>query len=142
MTGSAFKTALLAMSLLLSGAIAGHSGNMISGGLPSLNPPGILTMGGVTGGYKTDPGARKCYGSTLCKDSGNYYSEEGILHYKNGDPLVQHNTTRKNGSAIGDSAQNKTRHQQWCSGQYRSYRASDNSYQPYNGARRSCTSPY
>lgn len=33
-------------------------------------------------------------------------------------------------------------HIQWCYGQYRSYRASDNTFQPYNGPRQQCYSPY
>lgn len=33
-------------------------------------------------------------------------------------------------------------HIDWCSARYRSYRASDNTFQPYNGPRRQCTSPY
>ncbi|WP_299816902.1 BA14K family protein [uncultured Roseibium sp.] len=33
-------------------------------------------------------------------------------------------------------------HYQWCDQRYRSYRASDNSFQPYNGPRRACVSPY
>lgn len=33
-------------------------------------------------------------------------------------------------------------HVQWCYGHYRSYRASDNTFQPYNGPRRQCHSPY
>ena len=33
-------------------------------------------------------------------------------------------------------------HVEWCYDRYRSYRASDNSFQPYNGARRQCRSPY
>jgi hypothetical protein len=33
-------------------------------------------------------------------------------------------------------------HVQWCHARYRSYRVSDNSYQPYHGARRPCWSPY
>lgn len=34
------------------------------------------------------------------------------------------------------------RHEEWCYDRYRSYRAYDNTYQPYNGRRRSCRSPY
>ena len=34
------------------------------------------------------------------------------------------------------------RHLQWCENQYRSYRASDNTFQPYNGPRQQCVSPY
>lgn len=33
-------------------------------------------------------------------------------------------------------------HVQWCYDRYRSYRAWDNSFQPYNGPRRQCWSPY
>ena len=33
-------------------------------------------------------------------------------------------------------------HVRWCYDRYRSYRASDNTFQPYNGPRRSCRSPY
>jgi hypothetical protein len=33
-------------------------------------------------------------------------------------------------------------HVRWCSDRYRSYRAWDNSYQPYGGPRRQCRSPY
>lgn len=34
------------------------------------------------------------------------------------------------------------RHVEWCYDRYRSYRAYDNTYQPYNGPRRQCYSPY
>lgn len=33
-------------------------------------------------------------------------------------------------------------HVEWCSDRYRSYRAYDNTYQPYYGPRRQCISPY
>ncbi|RUU58413.1 BA14K family protein, partial [Mesorhizobium sp. M2C.T.Ca.TU.009.01.2.1] len=33
-------------------------------------------------------------------------------------------------------------HVQWCYDRYRSYRASDNTFQPYNGPRQQCVSPY
>lgn len=33
-------------------------------------------------------------------------------------------------------------HVAWCYDRWRSYRASDNTYQPYNGPRRQCRSPY
>jgi hypothetical protein len=33
-------------------------------------------------------------------------------------------------------------HYQWCDQRYRSYRAVDNSFQPYHGPRRACVSPY
>lgn len=34
------------------------------------------------------------------------------------------------------------RHVNWCYDRYRSYRASDNTFQPYNGPRQQCYSPY
>jgi len=34
------------------------------------------------------------------------------------------------------------RHVSWCYDRYRSYRASDNTFQPYNGPRQQCYSPY
>lgn len=34
------------------------------------------------------------------------------------------------------------RHTNWCYGRYRSYRAYDNTFQPYNGPRQLCYSPY
>ncbi|MEM9734782.1 MAG: BA14K family protein [Pseudomonadota bacterium] len=33
-------------------------------------------------------------------------------------------------------------HTNWCYSRYRSYRAYDNTYQPYSGRRRACISPY
>lgn len=35
-----------------------------------------------------------------------------------------------------------SRHVEWCYDRYRSYRASDNTYQPNSGPRRQCVSPY
>jgi hypothetical protein len=49
------------------------------------------------------------------------------------------------GSAIAND-QNRVyagnAHIQWCYDHYRSYRASDNTFQPYHGPRRQCRSPY
>ena len=40
------------------------------------------------------------------------------------------------------SARLPVAHYRWCENRYRSYRASDNSFQPYHGPRRACISPY
>ena len=40
------------------------------------------------------------------------------------------------------SAERDELHLDWCYDRYRSYRARDNSYQPYSGPRRQCRSPY
>lgn len=41
-----------------------------------------------------------------------------------------------------DRMGNWDRHVAWCYDRYRSYRESDNTFQPYNGPRRECRSPY
>lgn len=53
------------------------------------------------------------------------------------------------GGAIASQPAPRTRvrdygsaHVDWCYDRYRSYRASDNTFQPYNGPRRQCRSPY
>ncbi|MHA6684205.1 BA14K family protein [Mesorhizobium sp. A556] len=46
------------------------------------------------------------------------------------------------GGVIANQPQRGNAHVQWCYGQYRSYRASDNTFQPYNGPRKQCYSPY
>ncbi|MDQ0348252.1 BA14K family protein [Ancylobacter vacuolatus] len=52
------------------------------------------------------------------------------------------------GGVLGAAANQPTQsysggsnHVQWCASQYRSYRASDNTFQPYNGPRQQCVSP-
>ncbi len=136
------KSALALSFALLSGASAYAGGSQIGGGIPSLNPTRMLIIGGIAGGNRTDPASRNCYGSTLCKESGSYYTEEGVLNYKNGDPLIQRGATSRIGSATSSGTSDNTNHMQWCSNQYRSYRASDNSYQPFAGVRKTCNSPF
>lgn len=46
------------------------------------------------------------------------------------------------GGALSNQRQMSNAHVEWCASQYRSYRTSDNTYQPYNGPRRACVSPY
>lgn len=48
------------------------------------------------------------------------------------------------GGAIAQppAAAPRNAHVEWCYARYRSYRASDNTFQPYNGPRRPCISPY
>ena len=52
------------------------------------------------------------------------------------------------GMAIGGAIANQPgrgysdAHVRWCYQHYRSYRAYDNTFQPYNGPRRQCRSPY
>jgi Ni/Co efflux regulator RcnB len=44
--------------------------------------------------------------------------------------------------AINSERARGNSHEEWCYSRYRSYRAWDNTYQPYNGPRRECYSPY
>lgn len=50
------------------------------------------------------------------------------------------------GAIIGGAATRgpgvSSAHVQWCYDRYRSYRSSDNTFQPYQGPRRQCVSPY
>ncbi|MFZ2101391.1 MAG: BA14K family protein [Oricola sp.] len=46
------------------------------------------------------------------------------------------------GPGIEPTYQLTTQHYRWCENRYRSYRQSDNTFQPYNGPRRQCVSPY
>ncbi len=46
------------------------------------------------------------------------------------------------GNAINNASGSRSAHVQWCYDRYRSYRASDNTFQPYNGPRQQCYSPY
>ncbi len=50
------------------------------------------------------------------------------------------------GGAVADqnarAADRGDAHVQWCYDHYRSYRASDNTFQPYHGPRKPCVSPY
>jgi len=106
--------------------------------LPSLKPSGPLIIGGQAGANRTDPSARNCYGSTLCGESGTYITEHGVLNYKNGDPLQYRRTMQP----PTPGAQPSINHIQWCSNRYRSYRTSDNTYQPLTGPRTGCNSPF
>lgn len=47
------------------------------------------------------------------------------------------------GGMVNQQPQRLSRaHVRWCQDRWRSYRVSDNSYQPLNGPRRACVSPY
>lgn len=42
----------------------------------------------------------------------------------------------------GTATRSSSAHVRWCSDRWRTYRASDNTYQPTSGPRRACASPY
>ncbi|MFA6157322.1 BA14K family protein [Mesorhizobium sp.] len=88
-------------------------------------------------------------------DGGGYWNgHRGYREYhrgyrRHGDywfPLAAFATGALITGAIVNSENNRVSegnsHVQWCYDHYRSYRASDNTFQPNNGPRRECRSPY
>ena len=69
-------------------------------------------------------------------------------NYRQPDPYVDLNIDQPSYSApstprrIDGNPAISGPHVVWCQERYRSYRKSDNTYQPYQGARRPCRSPY
>jgi len=77
---------------------------------------------------------------------GYRYQRPGYRYY-NGwwYPLAAFGVGAAVGSAIAQPTYRggySNAHYQWCEDRYRSYRASDNTFQPYNGPRQQCVSPY
>ncbi|MCO4316177.1 BA14K family protein [Phyllobacterium sp. 21LDTY02-6] len=75
---------------------------------------------------------------------GYRYHRPGYRYYDGAwFPLAAFGTGVVIGSTINRPVYRGARsHTQWCYNRYRSYRAYDNTYQPYNGPRRQCVSPY
>lgn len=106
--------------------------------LPSLQSATPTIPGGDARANGPKAGSSKCYGSVGCSDSGNYISGEGVLRYKSGEPLQVRPSTRSPVTTLGPSSN----HIRWCSERYRSYRSTDDTYQPYAGPRTGCNSPF
>ncbi|MCC5969239.1 MAG: BA14K family protein [Pararhodobacter sp.] len=60
----------------------------------------------------------------------------GALVHQFQQPRQHHQPRHHSGSFLSSE------HINWCHNRWRSYRVVDNSYQPYNGPRRVCVSPY
>lgn len=87
---------------------------------------------------------------------GYWNGHRGYNHYRHGYrrhndgwwyPLAAFGAGAIIGGAIAQPAPQpvyraSNSHVQWCYNRYRSYRASDNTFQPYNGPRQQCYSPY
>jgi BA14K-like protein len=81
-------------------------------------------------------------------DAAYYHGHKGYRHKRDGYryyngfwfPLAAFGLGALIGSTVSRS--NTNAHIEWCYDHYRSYRAYDNTYQPYNGPRRQCYSPY
>jgi hypothetical protein len=81
------------------------------------------------GGRYHDDGAAALLGLGLGLGIGSMYNN---YDYYNAPPPRRYYRAGRLSSA----------HVQWCYNRYRSYRAYDNTFQPYNGPRRPCYSPY
>lgn len=73
------------------------------------------------------------------KRSGSYRTDEGVIIHQNGQRTENRSTGRQR---YTPGAQPSINHQQWCANRFRSYRTSDNTYQPMVGARAACNSPF
>jgi len=94
-------------------------------------------------------------GQRFSRNDGIYWNgHRGYREYRHGYrrhgdywfPLAAFATGALITGAIVNSENNRVyrgdAHVQWCYDRYRSYRASDNTFQPNNGPRRQCVSPY
>ncbi len=94
-------------------------------------------------------------GQRFSRNGGMYWNgHRGYREYRRGYrrhgdywfPLAAFATGALISGAIINSENNRVyrgnSHVQWCYDRYRSYRASDNTFQPYNGPRQQCVSPY
>ena len=81
---------------------------------------------------------------------GYRYRHDGYRRHNDGwwYPLAAFGAGALIGGAIANQGPRRvyrsigSAHVQWCYDRYRSYRAYDNTYQPYDGLRRQCYSPY
>lgn len=71
----------------------------------------------------------------------NYY-DPGPRVYLNVAPPVYYDPPVYYERRVVRRARMSEAHVNWCYNRYRSYRAYDNTYQPYGGPRRQCYSPY
>jgi hypothetical protein len=103
------------------------------------------------GGNRHWRGDRHWRGNRHWRGDRHWRGHRGYRHhrpgyrYHNGAwfPLAAFGTGVIIGSTVNRPVYRGVRsHTQWCYNRYRSYRASDNTYQPYNGPRRQCNSPY
>ncbi|MGN6303556.1 MAG: BA14K family protein [Mesorhizobium sp.] len=76
--------------------------------------------------------------------SGQRHRRPGYRRHSDGFwyPLAAFGLGAAIGGAIANQPRGGSAHVQWCYDHYRSYRASDNTFQPNNGPRKQCRSPY
>ncbi|MEP7454891.1 BA14K family protein [Phyllobacterium sp. SB3] len=103
------------------------------------------------GGDRGWRGNRHWRGDRGWRGDRHWRGHRGYRHHRSGYryhngawfPLAAFGTGVIIGSTVNRPAYRGVRsHTQWCYDRYRSYRASDNTFQPNNGPRRQCNSPY
>lgn len=80
------------------------------------------------GNYQNRPAHRRYYDNYFDVPTPRYSGQRSI----GGTPAIG------GASRLGEASG----HSEWCSTRYRSYRASDNTFQPFDGPRRPCVSPF
>ena len=92
---------------------------------------GGLILGGVIANANRRSRNRHCHYDYCHRHSYRYsdHSHEPVVY----DPPPRRRRVRRDALDA---------HEEWCYDRYRSYRAWDNTFQPYRGGRRKCRSPY
>jgi hypothetical protein len=106
-------------------------------GYPSYRPGVSIGIGGPRGGFYITSGVPYYYGYR-----GYHYYRPGYRSY-NGYWFPAAAFAAIAGAAVASAPyRGGNAHVQWCYQNYRSYRASDDTFQPYHGPRQRCISPY
>lgn len=94
---------------------------------------GGLAVGTIIGGALAQPYYGSYYGSPY-----GYY---GSPYRYYGSPYRYYGRPYRTYASSGYYGRGGS-HESWCYARYRSYRAFDNTFQPYHGPRRQCVGPY
>ena len=98
---------------------------------------GIIIGGAIANSNRNRGHVTHCHGR-YCHD---HHFNRGHYHHRSG--AVRYQRPRYHaGPRVVIRGNLSGRHYRWCDAKYRSYRARDNSFQPYHGGRKQCVSPY
>jgi hypothetical protein len=136
-----FMTALCAGSLSVAFGVTGVVPSMAAPIAPLQATTPAVHPDFQTIQYKKRPKYRRGHWKGY---TGQRHQRRGYRRHSDGFwyPLAAFGLGAAIGGAIGNQPRGGSAHVQWCYDHYRSYRASDNTFQPYNGPRKQCRSPY